>query len=83
MDVMPEPPPRTLADRSSPADRVVASAAVVVAVFVIALGFGFDVSETLEVLVTGVALVGVMGIAGGIAWAVGQIVEWLAEEAPG
>lgn len=74
-------PPRTLTDRFSPADGIVGGVTFVVAGLVIALGFDFGVAETLEVLVTGVALIGVMGIAAGIPWAVGRLVELLTEDA--
>ena len=70
-------PLRKLADRFTPTDGIAAAIIFVAAASVIAIGFDFDVGETLEVLVTGVLLVGVMGIAGGIAWAVGWLVDRL------
>ena len=42
-----------------------------------AVGLEFDVRDTLEVLVTGVLLVGVLGIAAAIPWAVGGLVDLL------
>ena len=80
VDTMPEPL-RKLADRFTPTDGIVAAIIFIAAAFVIAVGFDFDVRETLEVLVTGVLLVGVMGIAGGIAWAVGCLVDRLTADA--
>ena len=73
--------PRRLADHLAPSSLIVGAVSVIVTVLVIAIGFDFDVGETLEVLVTGVLLVGVMGIAAGIAWAVGHLVERLTEDA--
>ncbi len=75
-------PLRKLADRLTPADGIAAAIVFVAAASVIAIGFDFDVRETLEVLVTGVLLVGVMGIAAGIAWAVGYLVDRLTDDAP-
>ena len=74
-------PLRKLADRFTPADGIAAAIIFVAAASVIAIGFDFDVGETLEVLVTGVLLVGVMGIAAGIAWAVGWLVDRLTADA--
>ena len=74
-------PPRRLSDRFTPADGIAAAIIFIAAVLVIAIGFEFDVGDTLEVVVTGVLLVGVMGIAAGIAWAVGHLVDWLTGDA--
>ena len=49
--------------------------------WVIAIGSGFDRIETLEVFVTSVLLVGVLGIAAGIPWAVGHVVDRLTGDA--
>jgi len=70
-------PLRKLTDHLTPANGIVAAIVFAAAALVIAIGFDFDVGETLEVLVTGVLLVGVMGIAAGIAWAVGCLVDRL------
>ncbi len=75
-------PLRRLTDRLTPVDVIAAAIIFVAAASVIAIGFDFDVGETLEVLVTGVLLVGVMGIAAGIAWAVGCLVDRLTANAP-
>jgi hypothetical protein len=64
-----------LTDRFTASDGIIAAVIFIVSVFVVALGFDADVGETLEVLVTGVLLVGVMGIAAGIPWAVGRLVD--------
>lgn len=77
---MPEPL-RKLADHLTLTDGIAAAIIFVAAASVIAIGFDFDVRETLEVLVTGVFLVGVLGIAAGIAWAVGCLVDWLTADA--
>ncbi len=74
-------PLRKITDRFSPPDRLAAAVIFIVTVIVIAIGFDFDIVETLEVLVTGVLLVGVMGIAAGIAWAVGHAVDLLTGDA--
>ena len=74
-------PPRRLADHLTPSGLIAGGVSVIATVFVIALGFGFDAGETIEVLVTGVLLVGVMGIAAGIAWAVGHLVDLLTGDA--
>ncbi len=74
--------PRSLTDRFSRSDRIAAAVVFIVAVSVIAVGFDFDVRETLEVLVTGVLLIAVMGIAAGIAGAVGYVVDRLTGDAP-
>ncbi len=73
--------PRKLTDHLTPANGIVAAIIFVAAALVIAIGFDFDVVETLEVLVTGVLLAGVMGIAAGIAWAVGCLVDRLTGDA--
>ena len=70
-----------LADRFTPSGRIAAAVIFIASVLVIAIGFDFDVVETLEVLVTGVLLVGVMGIAAGIAGAVGYLVDRLTGDA--
>ncbi len=74
-------PPRKRADRFTPSDAIAAAVIFIVTLIVIAVGFDFDVGDTLEVLVTGVLLAGVMGIAGGIAWAVGHVVDLLTGDA--
>ena len=74
-------PSRKLTSHFSLSDFIAGAVILIVTVFVIALGFDFEVNETLEVLVTGVLLVGVMGIAAGIAWAVGYVVERLTDDA--
>ena len=53
----------------------------IVAFIVVAVGFDFDVIETLEVLVTSVLLVAVLGIAAAIPWAVGGLVDLLTGDA--
>ena len=72
---------RNLADRFTSSDGIIAAFIFIVTVLVIAVGFDFDVRETLEVLVTGVLLIGVMGIAAGIPWAVGHVVDLLTGDA--
>ncbi len=72
---------RKRADRFTPSDGIAAAVIFIVTLIVIAVGFDFDVGDTLEVLVTGVLLAGVMGIAGGIAWAVGHVVDLLTGDA--
>ena len=74
-------PSRKITDRFTPSDRILGAVIFIVSAVVIAVGFDFDVGETLEVLVTGVLLVGVMGIAAGIAWAVGHVVDLLTGDA--
>lgn len=73
--------PDTSTDRFAPSDGIAAAIIFIVAASVVAVGFDFDVGDTLEVLVTGVLLAGVMGIAGGIAWAVGHVVDLLTGDA--
>lgn len=68
---------RKITDRFSWSDGIAAAVILIVAAFVVAVGFDFDVAETLEVLVTGVLLVGVLGIAAAIPWAVGGLVDLL------
>ena len=74
--------PRKLADRFTLSDAIAAAFIFIVTILVIAVGFDFDVRETLEVLVTGVLLIAVMGIAAGIAGAVGYVVDLLTGDAP-
>ncbi len=74
-------PLRRLADHFTPTDGIAAAIIFIAAALVIAIGFDFDIRETLEVLVTGVLLVGVMGIAAGIAWAIGCLVDRLTADA--
>ncbi len=74
-------PLRRPTDRFTLSDGIAAVIIFVAAAAVIAIGFDFDVRETLEVLVTGVLLVGVMGVAAGIAWAVGHLVDRLTGDA--
>ena len=69
-----------ITDRFTPADMIVAAVIFIVAAFVVAIGFDFDVKETLEVLVTGVLLVAVLGIAAAIPWAVGGLVDLLTDD---
>ena len=66
---------RKITDRFTAADMVAAAVILIVAAFVVAVGFDFDVKETLEVLVTGALLVAVLGIAAAIPWAVGGLVD--------
>jgi len=68
---------REITDRFSLSDGIAAAVIFIVAAFVVAIGFDFDVAETLEVLVTGVLLVAVLGIAAAIPWAVGGLVDLL------
>ncbi len=68
---------RRLTDRFSLSDGIAAAIIFIVAASVVAVGFDFDIRETLEVLVTGVLLVGGLGIAAAIPWAVGGIVDLL------
>lgn len=72
---------RKRADGFTPSDAIAAAVIFIVTVIVIAVGFDFDVRETLEVLVTGVLLIAVMGIAAGIAGAVGYVVDRLTDDA--
>ena len=72
---------RKIADRFAQRYGIVAAVIFIAAASVVAVGFDFDVTETLEVLVTGVLLVGVMGIVAGIAWAVGHLVDLLTGDA--
>ena len=58
---------RKITDRFAQRYGIVAAVIFIAAASVVAVGFDFDVTETLEVLVTGVLLVGVMGIVAGIA----------------
>jgi len=74
---MSEPLRRLTEHHLTPANGIAAAIIFAAAALVIGIGFDFDVGETLEVLVTGVLLVGVMGIAAGIAWAVGCLVDRL------
>ena len=74
-------PFRKRADGFTPSDAIAVAIIFIVTAIVIAVGFDFDVGDTLEVLVTGVLLAGVMGIAGGIAWAVGHVVDLLTGDA--
>ncbi len=71
---------RKITDRFTPADMVAAVVIFIVAAGVVAVGFDFDVRETLEVLVTGVLLVAVLGIAAAIPWAVGSLVDLLTDD---
>ncbi len=73
--------PRKITDRFTPSDAIGAAVIFIVTVLVIAIGFDFNVGDTLEVLVTGVLLAVVMGIAAGIAWAVGYVVDQLTGDA--
>ncbi len=73
--------PRSLTDRLTRRYGIAAAIVFIITVLVIAIGFDFDVGDTLEVLATGVLLVGVMGIAAGIAWAVGHVVDLLTGDA--
>ena len=72
---------RGLADRLTRRYGIAAAFIFIVTVLVIAVGFDFDVRETLEVLVTGVLLIAVMGVAAGIAGAVGYVVDRLTGDA--
>ncbi|MCH8051955.1 MAG: hypothetical protein IIC86_08060 [Chloroflexi bacterium] len=72
---------RKITDRFAQRYGIVAAVIFIAAASVVAVGFDFDVTETLEVLVTGVLLVGVMGIVAGIAWAVGHLVDLLTGDA--
>jgi hypothetical protein len=71
---------REITDRFTPTDMIAAAVIFIVAAFVVAVGFDFDVKETLEVLVTGVLLVAVLGIAAAIPWAVGSLVDLLTDD---
>ena len=71
---------RKITDRFTPADMIAAAVISIVAAFVVAIGFDFDVRETLEVLVTGALLVAVLGIAAAIPWAVGSLVDLLTDD---
>jgi hypothetical protein len=71
---------RKITDRFSLSDGIAAGVIFIVAAFVVAIGFDFDVAETLEVLVTGVLLVAVLGIAAAIPWAVGSLVDLLTDD---
>ena len=71
---------RKITDRFTPADMITAAVISIVAAFVVAIGFDFDVRETLEVLVTGALLVAVLGIAAAIPWAVGSLVDLLTDD---
>ena len=71
---------RKITDRFTPADMVAAAVIFIVAAGVVAVGFDFDVAETLEVLATGVLLVAVLGIAAAIPWAVGDLVDLLTDD---
>ena len=71
---------RRVTDRFAQRYGIVCAIIFIVTVIVIAVGFDFDVRETLEVLVTGVLLFGVMGIAAGIAGAVGYVVDRLTDD---
>ena len=71
---------REITDRFSLSDGIAAAVIFIVAAFVVAIGFDFDVAETLEVLVTGVLLVAVLGIAAAIPWAVGSLVDHLNDD---
>lgn len=77
---MPEPL-RRLADRLTRRYGIIGAFIFIAAASAIAIGFDFEVRETLEVLVTSVLLVGVMGVAAGIAGAVGYIVDRLTGDA--
>ena len=68
---------RKITGRFSRSDGIAAAVIFIVAASVIAVGFEFDIRDTLEVLVTGVLLVGVLGIAAAIPWAVGGLVDLL------
>ncbi len=74
-------PLRGLTDRFSRFDAIAAAIIFIVAASVVAIGFEFDIRDTLEVLVTGVLLIGVLGIAAAIAWAVGGLVDLLTGDA--
>ena len=71
---------RRLADRFTRRYGIVGAIIFIVTAIVIAVGFDFDVRETLEVLGTGVLLIAVMGIAAGIAGAVGYVVDRLTDD---
>ena len=71
---------RKITDRFSRSDAIAAAVIFIVAVLVVAIGFDFDIRDTLEVLVTGVLLVGVLGIAAAIPWAVGGLVDLLTDD---
>lgn len=73
-------PLRKITDRFSRSDAIAAAVIFIVAVLVVAIGFDFDIRDTLEVLVTGVLLVGVLGIAAAIPWAVGGLVDLLTDD---
>ena len=68
---------RKITDRFSRSDAIAAAIIFIVAASVVVVGFEFDVRETLEVLVTGVLLIAVLGIAAAIPWAVGGLVDLL------
>jgi hypothetical protein len=71
---------RKITDPFTPADMIAAAVIFIVAAFVVAIGFDFDVAETLEVLATGVLLAAVLGIAAAIPWAVGYLVDLLTDD---
>ena len=68
---------RSLTDRLVQRYGIAAVVTFFAAALVVAIGFDFDARETLEVLATGVLLVGVLGIAAAIPWAVGGLVDLL------
>ncbi len=74
-------PPRKITDRFTPTNAIAAVVIFMAAALVVAVGFDFDVRETLEVLVTGVLLIVVLGIAAAIPWAVGGLVDRLTGDA--
>lgn len=80
MSQTPGQPTRIVASNPWVRTVTVGTILFVVTTFVIALGFDFDARETLEVLVTGALLVGVMGIAGGIPWVVGRVIDRLTDD---
>ncbi len=73
-------PLRRITGRFSWSDGIAVAVIFIVAAFVVAVGFEFDIRDTLEVLVTGVLLIGVLGIAAAIPWAVGGFVDLLTED---
>ncbi len=73
-------PLRKITDRFSRVDGIAAAIIFIAAIIVVAVGFDLDVRDTLEVLVTGVLLVAVLGIAAAIPWAVGGLVDLLTDD---
>jgi uncharacterized membrane protein YjjP (DUF1212 family) len=68
---------RQIVERFGLPQLVVGVLAGIAGLFIIALGFDFDVNETLEVIVAGGVVLAAMGAFAGMAWGVGYVLDML------